>query len=105
MFIFTFPFTFFLIYPSKDFCLFAPPNPNSTIGDSEADEVAWCALDHGARLFPKGTLQGVQVLITSEYVQYAGFLNQVLVDMAADDYGGELDPHGADLVRPCVRHV
>jgi hypothetical protein len=25
-----------------------------------------------------------------------GNLNQALVDMAADDSGGELDPHGAD---------
>lgn len=25
-----------------DFCLFAPPEPNSVIGDTEAYEVAWC---------------------------------------------------------------
>lgn len=28
-----------------------------------------------------------------------GFLDQTKVNLAADDYGGELDPHGADEVR------
>ncbi|KAG8213494.1 hypothetical protein J3R82DRAFT_12033 [Butyriboletus roseoflavus] len=80
-----------------DFCLWAPPQPNSTIGDTEGQEVAWCSkTGHGTRLFPDGALTGVQVLITSKYIQYAGFINQVEVDIAAGDYGGELDPHGAD---------
>lgn len=26
----------------QDFCLWAPPNPNSEIGETEAEEVAWC---------------------------------------------------------------
>jgi len=81
-----------------NFCLWAPPTPNSTIGDTEAYEVAWCSKSgYGTRLIPEGALQGVQMLVTSEYVQIAGFIKQSLVDMAIDDYGGELDPHGADL--------
>lgn len=82
-----------------DFCLWAPPSPNSTIGDTEQEEVAWCTKPgHGTRLIPNGALQGVQYLVTSEYIQIAGFIDQTQVNMNADDYGGELDPHGADLV-------
>ncbi|KIJ13179.1 hypothetical protein PAXINDRAFT_170792 [Paxillus involutus ATCC 200175] len=81
-----------------DFCLWAPPLPNSTIGDTEQEEVAWCTKPgHGTRLIPQGALQGVQLLKTSAYIQITGYLDQVQVNMAADDYGGELDPHGADL--------
>ncbi|KAG6334137.1 hypothetical protein ID866_4944 [Astraeus odoratus] len=81
-----------------DFCLWAPPNPNSTIGDTEAYEVAWCSKSGwGTRLIPAGAIQGVQVLKTSKYIQFAGYIDQTQVDLAADDYGGELDPHGADL--------
>ena len=29
-----------------DFCLFAPPEPNSVIGDTEAYEVAWCMREY-----------------------------------------------------------
>jgi hypothetical protein len=41
----------------------------------------------------------VQFIKTPDYIQIAGFIHQTLVNLAADDYGGELDPHGADLVR------
>ncbi|KAL4066910.1 hypothetical protein V8B97DRAFT_348878 [Scleroderma yunnanense] len=81
-----------------DFCLWAPPQPNSTIGDTEAIEVGWCSKSGwGTRLIPAGTLTGVQVLKTSKYIQFAGFINQVNLNLALGDYGGELDPHGADL--------
>lgn len=81
-----------------DFCLWAPPIPNSTIGDTEQLEVAWCTKPgHGTRLIPNGALQGVQYLRTSQYIQIAGFIDQTQVNMNALDYGGELDPHGADL--------
>jgi hypothetical protein len=83
----------------SDFCLWAPPIPNSTIGDTEQEEVAWCTKPgHGTRLIPNGALKGVQYLVTSEYIQIAGFIDQTQVNMNAEDYGGELDPHGADLV-------
>jgi len=39
----------------------------------------------------------VQMLVTSEYIQIAGFIDQTLINLAAGDYGCELDPHGADL--------
>jgi len=81
-----------------NFCIWAPPQPNSTIGDTEAYEVAWCSkTGYGTRLIPAGALTGVQLLVTSEYMQWAGYINQVEVNLAAGDYGGELDPHGADL--------
>ncbi|KAG1725499.1 uncharacterized protein EDB91DRAFT_1168267 [Suillus paluster] len=81
-----------------DFCLWAPATPNSTIGDTEQSEVAWCTKPgHGTRLIPNGALQGVQLLRTSEYIQIAGFIDQTQIDMNGQDYGGELDPHGADL--------
>ncbi|KAG2035008.1 hypothetical protein BDR03DRAFT_963434 [Suillus americanus] len=81
-----------------DFCLWAPPQPNSTIGDTEGQEVAWCTKPgHGTRLIPAGALQGVQLIKTPNYIQIAGFIDQTQINIAADDYGGELDPHGADL--------
>ncbi|KAG0700156.1 hypothetical protein DFH29DRAFT_933391 [Suillus ampliporus] len=81
-----------------DFCLWAPATPNSTIADTEQSEVAWCTKPgHGTRLIPNGALQGVQMLRTSEYIQITGFIDQTQVNMNAQDYGGELDPHGADL--------
>ena len=36
---------------------------------------------------------------TSAYIQITGHLNQSGVGLASNDTGGELDPHGADLVR------
>ncbi|KIJ13175.1 hypothetical protein PAXINDRAFT_81702 [Paxillus involutus ATCC 200175] len=81
-----------------DFCLWAPPKPNSTIGDTEGQEVAWCTKPgHGTRLIPAGALQGVQLIKTPNYIQIAGFIDQTQINLAAGDYGGELDPHGADL--------
>ncbi|KAG1743418.1 hypothetical protein EDB19DRAFT_1964206, partial [Suillus lakei] len=79
----------------SDFCLWAPFTPNSTIGDTEQEEVAWCTKPgHGTRLIPNGALQGVQLLHTSEYIQIAGFIDQTQIDMNTQDYGGErLPPH------------
>lgn len=38
-------------------CLWAPPQANSTIGDTESQEVAWCLkIGHGARIIPANTL-------------------------------------------------
>jgi hypothetical protein len=80
-----------------DFCLFAPPEPNTTIGDSEGIEVAWCTKQgHGTRLIPEGTLQGVQLVQSPGYIQIVGFIDQTKLNMAAGDYGGELDSGGQD---------
>ncbi|KAG1769695.1 hypothetical protein EV702DRAFT_955389, partial [Suillus placidus] len=66
------------------------------------EEVAWrcwCSKPgHSARLVPNGALQSVQLLRTLEYIQIAGFIDQTQIDVNAQDYGGQLDPHGADLV-------
>jgi hypothetical protein len=61
--------------------------------------IAWCTKPgHGTRLIPAGALTGVQFTKTPDYVQVVGFFDQTQVNMVAGDYGGEMDPHGADLV-------
>jgi hypothetical protein len=81
-----------------DFCLWAPPTGPTTIGETEQEEVAWCTKPgHGSRLIPATALKGVQFMRTPDYVQVVGFIDQTLINLAADDYGGELDPHGADF--------
>lgn len=61
--------------------------------------VAWCSKPgHGTRLIPAGALTGVQFLKTPDYIQIVGFIDQTKVNIANGDYGGEMDPHGADLV-------
>lgn len=86
--------------PTSDFCLWGPAKPNSVIGDAEGEVVAWCSkAGHGTRVMPPGTLQGVQLLKAPDYVMITGMINQTLIDIKADDDGGELDPHGQDLVR------
>jgi len=81
-----------------DFCLWAPSQPNQTVADVEGEMIAWCSKPgHGTRLIPDGTLTGVQFLRTPDYIQAVGFMDQTKIDMAAGDFGGEMDPHGADL--------
>jgi hypothetical protein len=81
-----------------DFCLWAPPIPNETIGDTEGEEVAWCTKPgRGTRVIPPGALQGVQFMRTPDYLQVVGFIDQTKINLQASDTGGELDPHGADL--------
>ena len=83
-----------------DFCLWGPPEPNSVVGDTEGEAVAYCTKpEHGTRLIPRGALQGVQFMKTPDYVQVVGFIDQTQINMQVDDWGGEMDPHGADLVR------
>ena len=80
--------------------MWAPPIPNSTIGDTEAETVAWCTKpNHGTRVIPGGTLTGVQFLRAPAYLLVVGHLNQINIDMQTNDTGGEMDPHGADEVR------
>ncbi len=84
-----------------DFCLWAPPAANSTISDTEGEEVAWCTKKgHGTRLIPSGALTGVQYIKAPGYLQVVGFIDQTQINLVSGDPGGELDPHGADLVRP-----
>ncbi|KAF8888460.1 hypothetical protein CPB84DRAFT_1786113 [Gymnopilus junonius] len=80
-----------------DFCIWAPPQPGMTVGQIEGEMIAWCTRPgHGTRIMPPGTLTGVQLTKTPDYIQVVGFMNQSLIDMVAGDDGGEMDPHGAD---------
>jgi hypothetical protein len=93
-------------YPSlivvffSDFCLWAPATANSTIADTEGEEVAWCTKKgHGTRLMLDGTLQGLQVLNTPDYTMITGLIDLTKVNIQAGDDGGELDSGGQDTVR------
>ncbi|BGP15856.1 hypothetical protein JCM10213_005658 [Rhodosporidiobolus nylandii] len=85
---------------ASDFCLWGSPTVGntSTIGDIEASVVAYCTNDKlGGRVLPAGAVTGLQVLRTSAYTQWTGHIDMTALGLAADDTGGELDPHGADL--------
>jgi len=83
---------------ADDFCLWAPSKPDSLIADTEGEEVAWCTKPgRGTRLIPSGALKGIQFMRTPDYVQIIGFIDQEQINIKKGDYGGELDPHGADL--------
>jgi hypothetical protein len=59
--------------------------------------IAYCSKPgHGTRLIPEGTIKGIQWMRTPDYIQIAAFIDQTKLNIPADDYGGELDPHGAD---------
>jgi hypothetical protein len=81
-----------------DFCLWAPSEPNSVVANTEGEMVAWCTKPgRGTRLIPKDALQGVQYIRTPDYISIVGFVDQSKINIQSDDYGGEMDPHGADL--------
>lgn len=84
----------------SDFCLWGSPGlvANETIGDIEAATVAYCTKPHGARLLPAGAITGAQFMRTSAYIQITGYINQTALNLQEADSGGELDPHGADLL-------
>ena len=89
---------------SSDFCFWAPSIPDSTVGDQEGEMVAWCTKPgYGTRLIPAGALTGVQYRKTPDYAVLNGFINQELINLNPDDFGGEMDPHGQDLV--CSYHI
>jgi len=81
----------------NDFCLFAPPGPAAdTIGDTEAEEVAWCIQPrNNARVIPDGTFYAAHFVRTPLYWQVMGWGNFVNINIQNGDEGGELDPHGA----------
>jgi hypothetical protein len=77
--------------------LWGAPMPNTTVGEDEEQLVAYCTTDkHGTRVIPPGALQGVQFIKTPDYVEVVGYIDQTKLNLQADDYGGEEDPHGAD---------
>ncbi|GAA6002256.1 uncharacterized protein JCM10292_000831 [Rhodotorula paludigena] len=80
-----------------DFCLWGPPEYGEEVGNIEGEMVAWCTKEgYGTRIIPEGALTGVQFIRTPHYVQVVGFINQQLINILPEDYGGEMDPHGAD---------
>lgn len=80
--------------------------PGKTVGEIEGEMIAWCTQPgHGTRIFPDGTITGVQFTKSPDYVQVVGFMKQTDMNMIAGDSGGEMDPHGADLVSlSCALH-
>jgi len=88
-----------IINDITDFCFFSPSQPNSTIADTEGEEVTWCTKKgHGARGIAPGTISGIQVLRNPNYVQFVAFIKQENVDIQTGDYGGELDGWGQDML-------
>ncbi|GAA5889211.1 hypothetical protein JCM6882_000676 [Rhodosporidiobolus microsporus] len=84
-----------------DFCVWgsALTDGLDTVGDIEAAMVSYCTKDtHGARLIKSGALTGVQMVKTKHYTQWTGYIDQTALHLEKDDSGGELDPHGADLL-------
>jgi len=80
-----------------DFCLWAPPEPNSQIGVTEQIQVAWCTKDgHGSRTIPQGALTGVHFVQTPDFIQITGVGDLTPMNIQRGDSGGELDGHGAD---------
>jgi hypothetical protein len=81
-----------------DFCLWGPPEMGKDVGSIEGEMIAWCTKPgHGTRLIPHDALKGVQWMRTPDYVQVVGFIDQTKINILGDDWGGEMDPHGADL--------
>jgi hypothetical protein len=69
------------------------------IGNVEAAVVAYCTQKgHGSRLIPAGKITGAQFMRTSAYIQITGHIDQTSLNLTPNDGGGELDPHGADLM-------
>ena len=89
-----------------DFCLWGPADPNELVANKEGEMIAWCTKPgHGTRLIPEGALQGVQFMKTPDYVQVVGYIDQAQININSSDYGGEMDPHGADLVSSSVSRI
>lgn len=72
-----------------DFCLWAPPQPNGEIGQTEREEVAWCTKSgYGTRVIPDYTLSGVHFVQTKDYVQVTGVGDLTKINVKKGDYGG-----------------
>ncbi|TIB96283.1 hypothetical protein E3Q18_03207 [Wallemia mellicola] len=79
-----------------DFCFFGPKEAGKTIGDTEAEQVAWCTQPrNNARVIPDGTITSAHFVKTDAYVQVRAQGDFTKIGVQDGDYGGELDPHGA----------
>ncbi|KAG6836370.1 hypothetical protein H0H93_008731 [Arthromyces matolae] len=80
-----------------DSTLTSTASPNSTIGDTEHMNVAWCTKSgRGTRIIPNGSLKGVHFVKTKDYVQVTGVGDLTGLNIQRGDSGGELDNRGAD---------
>lgn len=80
----------------KDFCLFAPPYGQHTVGAFEEKMVSYCLKEgYGTRLIPDGTLKSAYFIKTDSFVQVTGEGDFTKMHIRNADEGGELDPHGA----------
>ncbi|GMK54432.1 hypothetical protein CspeluHIS016_0110180 [Cutaneotrichosporon spelunceum] len=80
----------------NDFCIFGPLSPNSVVGDTEEEQVAWCVQPrNNARVIPDGTIHSAHLVKTPRYWQIHGYGDFTRMNIADKDQGGELDPHGA----------
>ncbi|KZP14013.1 hypothetical protein FIBSPDRAFT_797146 [Athelia psychrophila] len=83
----------------NDFCVWGSPTNNGSIGDVEAAVVGYCTQPgHGTRIITPGSITAAQFMKTSAYIQVTGLFDQTGIGLASNDTGGELDPHGADLL-------
>lgn len=81
----------------QEFCLWGASQPNSIVGNIEGEMVAYCTTKKfGTRLIPAGAITGLQVTRTPGYIQVVGFVQQTMLNLQANDTGGEEDPRGAD---------
>jgi hypothetical protein len=68
------------------------------LGNVEGNAITYCVKpSHGARVMKPGTITGAHFVRTSKYIQITGTLVQTSLNFNADDFGGQLDPHGADM--------
>jgi len=74
----------------NDFCLWAPPEVGE-IGATEEIEVAYCLNGgNGARSIPEGTLTGVHVVQTPDYLQITGTGDFTKINIKRGDQGGKI---------------
>jgi hypothetical protein len=89
--------TFYFNGPG-DFCITGPSEYGKEVGSIEGEMIAWCSKPgHGSRLIPDGAITGLEFRKTPDYVQVVGFIDQTQINILKGDFGGEMDPHGADL--------
>jgi hypothetical protein len=77
-----------------------PPDPTQqNLVDAEADAVAYCYNPtNGTRPMPDGFILSAHFVQTADYVQVTGTFNPAVMNLAANDCGGEYDNHGAEGV-------
>ena len=79
-----------------DWCTFGPMDNSKTLGDVEAETVAYCTKPrNNARVIPDGTVTAAHFVKTPLYVQIMALGDFTKINFQKGDSGGELDPHGA----------